>query len=695
MKNSKELKKPKSVPFWGRIKLFRLISVGLSLLFIGIADFLLGFWQETSLVRESALLFRSELAQLQIPTHHMVPNINHEYWLTERPVNESLVPANSTRRLRTNNVGEIINDEVNKESLGSALKILFLGGSTTESNEVDEPFRFPTLVGKKLSERIGHKVVGLNGGVRGHTTQESINLLLNHPTYHKADVVVLMHNINDRLFLSEKGTYKTYLSSSSPTSWVSVEKSAKDFYHNLVDFVSYRSNILFLIKKNVLHVNPWTGEKTGLIVDEQVLDYPDRNFGQSISLFSQNLKFFLALAQEGGQIPILMTQPLGKFSWFQSRFNEEIRKVALTQKVNLIDLDKVMEEERQLFFYSDQIHFTNSGSIKIAQIIVEYLMPLLSRSLNDLSILEGGNGKKLAQISDCLPPPSPNEPYTIKPGPRHVLLGSYGRYPVMSPEENYILFQTQINGHSRIQIFDREKIQYIDLTAPSEPYDDRHPAILLQKSFGDFGVIFGSKRSGVEKLFLWDMTTKNIVPLPNIPKDLSTSIPSVSPDGTIFFAGYGEDSHSKFNPVPDLFSINPNDGYRIIQITNTKWEEWRPVFGQGEKFVYHIANPKGDFDIYKVPVKGGKSIVVYRSDKDEWDPDISKDGNWLVFASKQNGNFDLFLMDLTNSKSPVQLTHEITDDWDPRFLPISHSIVFASGEEHKSAMYFLCPFGEG
>ena len=42
----------------------------------------------------------------------------------------------------------------------------------------------------------------------------------------------------------------------------------------------------------------------------------------------------------------------------------------------------------------------------------------------------------------------------------------------------------------------------------------------------------------------------------------------------------------------------------------------------------------------------------------------------------------------------MQLTSGPEDDWDPRFLPKTHAITFASAYEGDPYIFIICPFGE-
>jgi hypothetical protein len=156
-------------------------------------DRLLGLFQDTSMLREQSRLFREEVANLDFTTRNIVPNIDHAYYGVERPEGSELIPERSPRFFRTTSQGTVSSSgDTGKEV------VLFLGGSTTECNEVDEQYRFPAVVARLLNDA-GASVKTINGGVRGHTTQDSINALLNRPGFREADVIVLMENINDRM----------------------------------------------------------------------------------------------------------------------------------------------------------------------------------------------------------------------------------------------------------------------------------------------------------------------------------------------------------------------------------------------------------------------------------------------------------------------------------------------------------------
>lgn len=358
----------KATAFW-------LLGLAGLLAVLALIDFMGGYWGDTAVIRRSALQFRSEATALRVATKYLVPHLNHVYEYTGRPLDEVLVSRNALRRFRTDARG-VVQDNFQTFHLQESREILFLGGSTTETNEVDEPFRFPALVGRNLSEILGKPIVGINAGVRGHTTQDSLNLLLNHPSYQHALIVVLMHNINDRLLLAVRQHYQSFLQSDAPATGIAVKETLLSFLQATWDYVSYRSNVLFLFRTS----NPWTGEQ--LPVYEETIDFQDPNIQMSTKKFQQNLIIFVKVVQSMHKVPVLMTQPLGRQSDLQTRFNDIIRLVCREQNVTLIDLDEVLVDDRTRLFFGDAIHLNNWGSRKVATIITDHFLQLLAKEPN-------------------------------------------------------------------------------------------------------------------------------------------------------------------------------------------------------------------------------------------------------------------------------------------------------------------------
>jgi hypothetical protein len=158
------------------LKFWLVLSVLLSG-FTAAADALFGQISGTGEIRIAARQFREEAAYLEIPTKNLIPNIEHVYrdWNTSQSSGQSA----QFRKFKTDTNGLVVDAS---DGTRHKATILFLGGSTTECNEVAEELRFPTVVQRRLREA-GLDVSVANAGVRGHTTQDSINALLNRQAF--------------------------------------------------------------------------------------------------------------------------------------------------------------------------------------------------------------------------------------------------------------------------------------------------------------------------------------------------------------------------------------------------------------------------------------------------------------------------------------------------------------------------------
>jgi lysophospholipase L1-like esterase len=666
-----------------RTKLFwLLLIIGVAAIFTGI-DFLFGYFRAISTLRVSAQQFRSEAARLPIRTLNLVPNTNHSYHSPYRGDLGTDVLPGTPRVFRTDRHGRIITGNATRTD--AAPKILFLGGSTTESNEVDESFRFPTVVERLLNDRYSVPVEVWNGGVRGHTTVDSINLLLNRSEYSHATHVVLMHNINDRLLLAFQDGYQSPLALSGETSWRKVKEACNTLVTSIWDFSSYHSNLLFVARMQFAKFHPFTGERVVPVVSEDTIDLEDSKLEQHIRTYKTYVEAFIAVAKATNRIPLLMTQPLGRPSNGQTKFNEALREVAYAQHVSLIDLDNLLPDDREWLFLGDLIHMNNEGGKALGNIIAgelseglgskikkEHYQPLVPFNVSDLR-------------SRCLSPPEEGLPHA---GNRHLLLGLSGRYPSFAPDGEKMVLQKVIRGREQIQLYDFASHKYTILSEQNANYSDRHPAIIEQGKGGSLEIAFGSDRAGAENVYILKWPRLEVRKMLNV-NSIRGAIPTKGPDKSVVFAGFDFLDEELVNP--DLFVFGTSG---LKRLTRTKHQEWKPVLSPDGKYVYYIADPKGDLDIYRLAIEEPQPELVYRTSADEWDPAISPDGRWLVFASKHSGNWDLYLIDLTNDNGVTQITSGPEDDWDPSFYPDGKILVFASVNGDGPRIFGMCLFGE-
>ena len=650
-----------------------------------ILDMIAGGMGGTHEIRNASRMFRSEAAPLFLNTRRLLPGTIHNYLYGARVDPRYEGDPKAPRVFRTNDLGTIKghNDDL---STPPERTILFLGGSTTESNEVDEEFRFPGLVGKRLSNTAGKPFQGINLGVRGNSSRDSVNLLLNHPVVRTADTVVLMHNINDRLLMALRRNYDTPIDGPVPIEWSAVSSAIEGTWASLWDYLSHKSNLIYLFRFKVLDGNPWTGDhmQEG-VIDESAIDFKDANLDNSAEEFRTSLRTFVAVTIAMGKRPVLMTQTLGRKSEPQAVFNQITREVAIESKAFLIDTERALDGRERGLFLSDDIHLNNEGSRVIARIVTEVMASQVFQispsktSFADTSLL--------LNPSVCRPPN--NRPSVSAPGNRHLLVRQPGRYPVFSPDGRWLLYQGWTGKREVVELFDMKEGRSKTISDSESTAEDRH-ATFFRSPEGQLQVIFGRKEKGVERLYVAPIVGGDVVPLP-LPPLMSASIPAAK-EGTIFFAGSMISPNGQYLGAPDLYRWQ--DG-ALTQLTKTSWEEWRPALDPSGRYLFHIANQDGQFDIVRLDVNTKETTRFFGTNTDEWDPDVSPDGKWVVFASKASGNWDLLITPTEAPDNSVTLIDGKSDDWDPRFTPDGRAVLFASSNAGAPPfMYFVCPFGE-
>ena len=103
------------------------------------------------------------------------------------------------------NPGVVI-DDIERPRAGDELRVVALGGSTTESSELPEPERYPARLQGLLSDAYVDRPINVvNAGRDWWTTKHSLIHYVTHVRRWRPDVVTVMHAVNDlyRSFASD------------------------------------------------------------------------------------------------------------------------------------------------------------------------------------------------------------------------------------------------------------------------------------------------------------------------------------------------------------------------------------------------------------------------------------------------------------------------------------------------------------
>jgi len=281
------------------------------------------------------------------------------------------------------------------------LKLVFFGGSTVQSINVDEKLRFPYLVGRRLEESLGLKVNSYNAAYLGNNSMHSNDILINKVVPLKPDFAIMMHNVND-LSLStdywkkdenfEYGLIGQFEELPGvPRSLGGILKMIKDatfpYTYNLIRTTLTSKKDFY----DPQDVKPLVGHPRRKGQTKPLSAYDlDATAREQTDRFSRSLRLFVAASRIFGIQPVLMTQPSSgtlipgssqqnraiheRFEDMHAVFNQVIREVAAAEGVFMVDLEAALDAQpRQVELFYDFVHYNEEGSVFIADVITERL----------------------------------------------------------------------------------------------------------------------------------------------------------------------------------------------------------------------------------------------------------------------------------------------------------------------------------
>jgi lysophospholipase L1-like esterase len=284
-------------------------------------------------------------------------------------------------------------------------KIVFIGGSTTECMYVTENNRFPYLSGQLIEEKTNKRINSYNMGGSGNNSIHSLDILINKIMPMEPDIVVIMHLANDYSALAYDHTYWPVGTPRSELITINdyFPKRPKEtfIWHFKGLFKTIYPDIyqrIFLLKERIIHPkeqtkppDEWEGRRHNI---------KDRDFDFMQKEFNWALQMIITACKTHDILPVLMTQanrfkenpddfvlkslsPMLNagitYETFKNEydtFNDIIREVAKTNEIPLIDLVKIVPQEKEYMY--DTVHYNDTGSKFVANIISEKLIDIIS-----------------------------------------------------------------------------------------------------------------------------------------------------------------------------------------------------------------------------------------------------------------------------------------------------------------------------
>lgn len=300
-------------------------------------------------------------------------------------------------RLRTDSSGFIGPTHVNENP---DLKLVFLGGSTTECLYLKEDNRFPYRTAQVMQNKYGYKVNAYNGGRSGNASIHSINNLFNVVTGLEPDVVVFMHNVNDIVTLIHSSSYWSQGSSRELVGKLKAQDLARYLKNKTVPNLYNETH--YFVSKVRYQLNRYNQDEFS-----QTRDVVFNGSVEALNKqFEAKVRIFVNIAKQEGIRPVLMTQAnrfvenpdekvlegierlrskgIDYRLWHRiyTSFNEVIKQVAAQENVQLVDLDLLIPKEPKYLY--DAVHLSDEGSILVSEIVAKALHADYAESFSTL-----------------------------------------------------------------------------------------------------------------------------------------------------------------------------------------------------------------------------------------------------------------------------------------------------------------------
>ena len=295
------------------------------------------------------------------------------------------------------------------------LTIIAVGGSTTECLFLTDNTDWPYILGKLLASHF-NKIWINNTGLDGHSTYGHLVLLKSYIGKIKPKIAIFLIGMNDvnlnskndydiEAAVEEKDAYifkrvkcfvkNSYLLSLCGNLILGIRSNMKSIGHRNIDMLSANVNDYF-IEKNKININAHN-----IMIDEDLSrEILNAYINQNYFNYIKRLESIVKYCKQKGIRPIFITQPLlfgegidpetginletfyfdgglnGKLRWkVLELYNDATRRVGREQGIIVVDLANKMP--KSLAYFYDEAHYTEEGSILVADIIAKDLIPKL------------------------------------------------------------------------------------------------------------------------------------------------------------------------------------------------------------------------------------------------------------------------------------------------------------------------------
>jgi hypothetical protein len=285
------------------------------------------------------------------------------------------------------------------------VRILCVGGSTTECLYQTDRRTWPCLLQDTLTRRLGKSVFVGNAGRSGHITLNHDYLLQNYPLAGRFEWVVLLCGWNDMISMLSLRNYDLRkVGSNAGTLYNPAVCKQRAYYEDLA---------LVRRLKESLETHPGILQDTaGFWIEQErrqrqaalrtkpINEVPRQELRTALEEYRANLLRIIYTCGNQKQRLVLLTQPaiyrkdlpqeLERLTWSPTRegayttavrqqlmdaFNRTMMEVGKQQGIDCVDLATALPKDATVFF--DDVHFTDAGCEKVANIVSDYFVATL------------------------------------------------------------------------------------------------------------------------------------------------------------------------------------------------------------------------------------------------------------------------------------------------------------------------------
>ncbi len=147
----------------------------------------------------------------------------------------------------------------------------------------------------------------------------------------------------------------------------------------------------------------------------------------------------------------------------------------------------------------------------------------------------------------------------------------------------------------------------------------------------------------------------------------------ISPDGRMLGISHRAESETMSGSTISLLPIGGGEPVMITDKAPSYLHGWSP----DDQYLVYTARRDGQYDIYRIGVRGGKEIQLTDHPRLDDGPEYSPDGEWIYFNSARTGIMQIWRMK-SDGTGLEQLTFDQWNDWFPHISPDGKTVVFLS-----------------